>query len=96
MIFTQVLGTPFMSYVLKMIENFKKQEHDRNSYLSKHLNTILDTILHVGKLCQHFSPLLTQLHLAIFYMNGKFYQFSKRLSGVQYVSIYFLLNNCNT
>lgn len=92
MIFSQVLATPFLSYVLKIIEKYKQRRNDALSHF-KYLNTILDSILHVGRFCQHFLPLLSQLHLAIFYVNGRFYEFSKRISGINYVSNISQLSN---
>uniref|UniRef100_A0A1I8A5S8 RING-type E3 ubiquitin transferase n=1 Tax=Steinernema glaseri TaxID=37863 RepID=A0A1I8A5S8_9BILA len=32
-------------------------------------------------------PLITVVHMAIFYLNGTFYNISKRLSGIQYLSM---------
>lgn len=55
----------------------------------------MDAVVMGGRLYQQFTPLLSQFHLAIFYMYGKFYQFSKRLSGINYVNTFILLSNYN-
>ncbi|CAL8109797.1 unnamed protein product [Orchesella dallaii] len=89
MIFSQVLGAPFLSFVTKIIENFQKRQRNmsNSSPENEYLKELLDTFLGVGKLFQRFHPLLTQLHLALFYMNGKFLHFSKRLCGIQYLLV---------
>jgi len=104
MIFSQVMGTPFINFVIKLMENFNQRcqrqndETSSSTKLPKYLKDVLNVFLHVSKLYQRFQPLVTQLHLALFYMNGKFFHFSKRLSGIQYLLIrnYYGNNDANS
>lgn len=84
MIFSKVFATPFINYVLTMIENYKQKQLGLTA-LPSYLNFTLDAVLQIGGLYRSFFPLLYQFHLAVFYANGKFYELSKRLAGVNYV-----------
>jgi len=103
MILCHTFGRSFLLYTLKLVENFLSKSKgpsctQQGAFTTSELLTLeqvhnsqrwnwLTSCLTVTKILQHYLPFLSQVHLAVFYLQGKFYHVAKRLTGTEYVLV---------
>lgn len=97
MIFFETFGYSTVKFVSNLLEKYLSKSSTSSNSVAGHMqidiqpknkdwSSFLETGNELLQVFKHYLPFFIQLHLALFYFQGTFYHFSKRVLGIHYVS----------
>lgn len=79
-----IILTTFGYSTLEWVINVAYNSLSRSNTVKENC-TLTEAGKDILRIFKHYLPLMNQLHLALFFLQGSFYHFSKRLLGIHYV-----------